>query len=407
MNIYRVGGAVRDQLLGRPVADRDYVVVGATPQEMIEGGYSPVGRDFPVFLHPQTKEEYALARTERKAGRGHRGFIISAAPEVTLEEDLARRDLTINAMAQEETGAVIDPYGGRADLAAGVLRHVGPAFVEDPLRVLRVARFAARFDFTLAAETEALLRRMVQAGELRDLVAERVWQELARALMEARPSRFFTLLRRCGALGEVLPEFEALFGIAQPPRFHPEIDAGIHVLQALDFAASEQQPLEVRWALLAHDLGKADTPVAILPRHIQHESRGLTRLAGLQRRLRVPVECAALAEQVTRHHGAVHRCLEWRAETLLERLLAMDALRRPERFALILAACRIDVQSRLGESCTYPPENHLLAARDRLAGLDLALVIAAAPQGKIPAAVAAARLAHLKAWLGRTGAARC
>lgn len=397
MKIYRVGGSVRDELLGRAVADEDYVVVGATPEDLLARGYIPVGRDFPVFLHPQTKAEYALARTERKAGRGYRGFTVFAAPEVTLEEDLGRRDLTINAMARDETGVLIDPFGGQRDLQMGVLRHVGPAFVEDPLRVLRVARFAARYDFVLAAETEALLRVVAQTGELAELTAERVWQEVSRALMEPHPSRFFSLLRRCGALGVVLPEIDALFGIAQPPRFHPEIDAGIHVLQALDFAAGENQPLSVRWALLAHDLGKADTPAEVLPSHTRHEERGVQRLVRLQERLRVPRECAELGEQVTRHHGAVHRALEWRTETLLERLLAMDALRRPERFRHLLAACRIDVQSRLGRT-EYAPEPYLWSARQSLASLDAGALVAGLAEGERSGAVHRARLALLDRW---------
>lgn len=397
MKTYRVGGSVRDELLGLPVIDHDYVVVGARPVDLLAMGYQPVGADFPVFLHPQTKAEYALARTEKKAGRGYRGFVVHASPEVTLEEDLARRDLTINAMARAEDGRLIDPYGGQNDLAAGVLRHVGPAFVEDPLRVLRVARFAARYGFCLAPETEALLRAMSEGGELEALVPERVWQELSRALLERRPSRFFALLRRCGALREILPEVDALFGIAQPLRFHPEVDAGVHVLQALDFAAAEGQPLAVRWALLAHDLGKADTPAEILPRHTRHEERGLRHLAALHRRLKVPTACAELAEQVTRHHGAVHRALEWRVETLLDRLLAMDALRRPERFGAILAACRIDVQSRLGPG-DYAPEGFLRQAGECLGNLDLGPLIQGAPEQERANLAREARWVALKRW---------
>ncbi|KAB2843504.1 MAG: multifunctional CCA addition/repair protein [Burkholderiales bacterium] len=398
MKVYRVGGSVRDELLGLPVADRDFVVVGAAPEALLAQGYLPVGRDFPVFLHPETREEYALARTERKAGRGYRGFEVAASPSVTLEEDLGRRDLTINAMARAADGTLVDPYGGQKDLAAGMLRHVGPAFVEDPLRVLRVARFAARFDFMLAPETEALLRQMVAAGELGELVPERVWQEVSRALLEPLPSRFFALLRRCGALATVLPELDGLFGIGQPPHFHPEIDTGVHVLQALDYAARERQPLEVLWALVAHDLGKGGSPPDLLPRHTGHEARGLALLEQMQRRLRVPEACAQLAEQVTRHHGAIHRCLEWRAETLLERLLAMDALRRPERFAAILSACRIDVESRLGRVRPYAPEAFLRAARAALAGMDLAPVIARSETEQRGAAVKAARLDALRRW---------
>lgn len=399
MKIYRVGGSVRDELLGLAVQDRDFVVVGAEPSMLLAKGYLPVGRDFPVFLHPETREEYALARTERKAGQGYRGFVVAASPEVSLEEDLARRDLTINAMARDADGSLIDPFGGQRDLSAGILRHVGPAFLEDPLRVLRLARFAARFGFAIAPETEALLRRMVQSGELTALVSERVWQEVSRALMEKQPSRFFAVLRRCGALAVVLPELDALFGVAQPACYHPEVDAGVHVLQALEMASRENQTLEVRWALFAHDLGKAETPQSLLPRHTAHEARGLTVLEGLQRRLRVPSNCASLAEHVTRHHGAIHRCLDWRPETLLNRLLAMDALRRPERFAAILAACRIDVQSRLGNAEPYRPESFLLAARKTLADLDLSDAIERSEPSERGSAIAAARLAGLKRWL--------
>ena len=267
MKVYRVGGSVRDELLGRTVADRDFVVVGATPEQMVAAGYRPVGSDFPVFLHPQTNDEYALARTERKSGRGYRGFVFHTTPDVTLEADLARRDLTINAIARDDDGRLIDPHGGVADLRAGILRHVSPAFAEDPLRVLRVARFAARFGFSVAPETEALMRQISAGGELSTLTAERVWQELAKALMEARPSLFFEVLRRCGALGQLLPEVDALFGVPQPPLHHPELDTGVHLMQALDFSAAAADPLPVRSAVLAHDLGKATSDRATWPKH--------------------------------------------------------------------------------------------------------------------------------------------
>lgn len=400
MKVYRVGGSVRDQLLELPVVDRDYVVTGASAEEMVASGFLPVGRDFPVFLHPQTREEYALARTERKAGRGYRGFVVHAAPEVTLEDDLRRRDLTINAMAIDEAGILIDPCGGRADLAAGVLRHVGAAFVEDPVRALRVGRFAARFDFTLAPETEALLRRMSASGELHDLVAERVWQELARALMERRPSRFFALLRRCAALAIILPEIDALFGVPQPPQHHPEIDSGVHLMLALDRAAAEEQPLEVRFALLAHDLGKAATPVDILPRHIGHEGRGLRVLDRLSQRLRVPAACAELAVLVTRHHGEVHRCREWRADTLRDRLSVFDALRRPERFHSLLAACRIDAQCRPGKWEDYPQESYLRQAREIVASVRPP--VAGETEGaEVGRRLGEAREERLKVWMAR------
>ena len=290
VRVFRVGGSVRDELLGRSVVDRDYVVVGATPEMMLASGYRPVGRDFPVFLHPETNEEYALARTERKHGRGYRGFEFFASPDVTLEEDLMRRDVTINAMARGEDGALIDPCGGSDDLAAGVLRHVSAAFAEDPLRVLRVARFAARFGFAVAPETEALMRELVASGELATLAHERVWQELARGLMEAHPSRMIAVLRQCGALAALLPEVDALFGVAQPPAHHPEIDTGVHVCQALDWAAAHDAKLTSRYAVLVHDLGKASSPADGLPRHIAHEQRSVRIARRLSERLRVPQE---------------------------------------------------------------------------------------------------------------------
>src|SRR6478672_7745892 len=348
MKSYLVGGSVRDELLGLPVSDQDYVVVGADPAEMQRRGFKPVGADFPVFLHPETHEEYALARTERKTAPGYKGFTFHAARDVTLEQDLARRDLTINAIARADDGTLIDPHRGAADIKAGILRHVSPAFAEDPVRVLRVARFAARFGFSVAPETEALLREIAAGGELATLTAERVWQELAKALMEARPSLFFEVLRRCGALGQLLPEVDALFGVPQPPAHHPEIDTGVHLMLALDFSAAAGDPLPVRYAVLAHDLGKATSDRADWPRHIAHEARSVALARGLSERLRVPADCSELARLVARYHGDVHRAEELRAATLLDLLLAADALRRPERLDGLLRACSADALSRPG-----------------------------------------------------------
>ncbi|MBC7944375.1 MAG: multifunctional CCA addition/repair protein [Burkholderiales bacterium] len=349
MQLYEVGGAVRDELLGLPVKDRDLVVVGATPEQMMQLGYKPVGRDFPVFLHPETHEEHALARTERKTGPGYTGFVVHAAPDVTLEQDLQRRDLTINAIARDESGALIDPFGGVADLRAGILRHVSPAFAEDPVRVLRVARFAARFGFAIAPETVALMRRMTTAGEVDALVAERVWQELAKGLMEQKPSRMFVALRDCGALERILPEVDRLFGVPQPARYHPEIDTGIHVMQAVDCAAARGLSLAERFAALTHDLGKGTTPVEILPRHIGHEARGLKLVEELCARLRAPNECRDLARLTALHHGNAHRALELKPATILKLLEATDAFRKPQRFAQMLRVCECDFRGRVSE----------------------------------------------------------
>lgn len=399
MKAYRVGGSVRDELLGRTVADRDFVVVGATPEQMVAAGYRPVGSDFPVFLHPQTNDEYALARTERKSGRGYRGFVFHATPDVTLEADLARRDLTINAIARDDDGTLIDPHGGVADLRAGILRHVSPAFAEDPLRVLRVARFAARFGFSVAPETEALLREIAAAGELATLTAERVWQELAKALMEARPSLFFEVLRRCGALGQLLPEVDALFGVPQPPAHHPEIDAGVHLMLALDFSAAEGDPLPVRYAVLAHDLGKATSDRANWPRHIAHEARSVALAQRLSERLRVPAECSELARLVARYHGDVHRAAELRASTLLDLLLAADALRRPERLDGLLRACSADALSRPGGGDSYAPGDRLRAALAVVRDVDAGAIAAAHPDSpELPQRIRTARLEALRAW---------
>ena len=351
MDIYLVGGAVRDSLLGRPVAERDWVVVGATPEELQAQGFTPVGRDFPVFLHPHTREEHALARLERKTGPGYRGFVTEFAPDVTLEQDLARRDLTINAMAQATDGHLIDPHGGRADLERRVLRHVSPAFVEDPVRILRIARFLARFahlGFSVAAETLELMRQMSASGELDALVPERVWRELERLLGEPTPRAGIELLRECGALRIVLPELDALFGVPQSPKWHPEVDTGEHVLLALQVAAGRAAPVSVRFAVLMHDLGKALTPRSEWPKHIAHEARGVPAIESLCQRLRVPQEHRDLALLASRFHTHVHRGLELRATTLLEVLESADAFRRPGRFAELLEVCECDARGRLG-----------------------------------------------------------
>jgi tRNA nucleotidyltransferase (CCA-adding enzyme) len=351
VDIYLVGGAVRDSLLGRPVAERDWVVVGATPEELQAQGFTPVGRDFPVFLHPHTREEHALARLERKTGPGYRGFVTEFAPDVTLEQDLARRDLTINAMAQAADGHLIDPHGGRADLERRVLRHVSPAFVEDPVRILRIARFLARFahlGFSVAAETIELMRQMSASGELDALVPERVWRELERLLGEPTPRAGIELLRECGALRIVLPELDALFGVPQSPKWHPEVDTGEHVLLALQVAAGRAAPVSVRFAVLMHDLGKTLTPRSEWPKHIAHEARGVPAIESLCQRLRVPQEHRDLALLASRFHTHVHRGLELRATTLLEVLESADAFRRPGRFAELLEVCECDARGRLG-----------------------------------------------------------
>ncbi len=376
MKIYRVGGSVRDELLGIDVKDRDWVVVGATPDDLVARGFRPVGRDFPVFLHPETQEEYALARTERKTAPGYRGFVVQADPGVTLEDDLQRRDLTINAMAIAEDGALVDPYGGLADLRAGVLRHVGPAFAEDPVRILRVARFAARFDgFTVAGETMELMREMVRAGEADALVAERVWQEFSRGLMERRPSRMFDVLRACGALARVIPELDRLWGVPQPAAHHPEVDSGVHVMMVVDHAADAGAPLAVRFAALVHDLGKGTTPAADWPRHIAHEQRSVRLVDELSERLRVPTECRDLARIVAREHGLVHRALELRAGTITKLLERIDVARRPQRLESVLAACEADYRGRLGlGSRPYPQAQRLRDAARAFASVDTASI---------------------------------
>lgn len=402
MRIYAVGGAVRDELLGLPVSDRDYVVVGATPEEMVRRGFRPVGRDFPVFLHPETHEEYALARTERKTARGYKGFQVFSAPEVKLEEDLARRDLTINAIARDESGRIIDPYGGAADLKAGILRHVSPAFVEDPVRVLRVARFAARFGFSIAPETLDLMRQMAQNGEVDALVPERVWQELSRGLMERTPSRMFLSLRECGALVRILPELDALFGVPQTEAYHPEVDTGVHVMMVVDYAAARDFSLPVRFASLTHDLGKGATPREEWPRHIDHELRSFELVKALCRRLRVPNDCKELAQVVARFHGIPLRAFELRPETILRLLLETDALRQPQRFEGFLQACTADCCGRLGyQEATFEQADFLREALRAVQAVDAGAV---ARQCEDPAQihdrVYLARLAAIKVWLG-------
>ncbi|MBD9467185.1 multifunctional CCA addition/repair protein [Pseudomonas sp. Pdm06] len=366
MQIYKVGGAVRDRLLGIPITDVDRVVVGATAEEMLAKGFRPVGADFPVFLDPKTGEEYALARTERKSGRGYGGFVFHASPEVTLEEDLVRRDLTINAMAEDDHGNLTDPYHGQRDLEARVLRHVSPAFAEDPLRVLRVARFAARYaplGFKVAGETLELMRQLSESGELEALTAERSWKEISRALMEKQPQVFIQVLRDCTALKVLMPEVDALFGVPQPEVHHPEIDTGVHTLSVLEQAALHQQPLTVRWACLLHDLGKGLTPQHEWPRHIAHEHTGLKLIKVVNERFKAPRDCQELALLVGQYHTHGHRALELKASTLLELLQSFDVYRRPQRFEEFIAACEMDARGRKGlEQRSYPQADYLRGA---------------------------------------------
>ncbi len=403
MRIYLVGGAVRDELLGLPVRERDWVVVGATPEQMTARGYRPVGKDFPVFLHPHTAEEYALARTERKTGPGYHGFSTRFSPDVTLEEDLGRRDLTLNAIAKDpDSGELIDPHGGRKDLEARILRHVSPAFVEDPLRVLRVARFAARFDslgFRLADETAALLRQMSVGGELGTLVAERVWQETLKALTTQAPARYFQVLRDTGALAVVFPEIDALFGVPQPAAWHPEIDTGVHVLMVLEKAAALSTDPVVRFAALTHDLGKGQTPADQWPRHVGHEVRSVACVDTLCDRLKVPNEYRELAKHVARHHGVVHSAQQLRAGTLLDLLETLDAFRRPERFESFLLACMADMRGRTGfEQRPYPQADYLRSVRSTAAAVTLDRSLFAGLTGaEIGERVRRARLAAIEA----------
>ena len=406
MKRYLVGGAVRDRLLGLPVGDRDWVVVGADPEELRAAGYIAVGKDFPVFLDPATREEHALARTERKTGPGYHGFAFHADRSVTLEDDLLRRDLTINAIAQDENGTIIDPHGGRRDLAAKVLRHVSPAFAEDPVRILRLARFAARFpDFSVAAETEALMREMVRAGEVDALVPERVWQEVSRGLMERAPARMFEVLREVGALARLMPEVDRLFGVPQPPQHHPEVDTGVHLMLVLDFAARVEAPLRVRYACLVHDLGKGTTAPADWPRHFGHEARSAELARAVADRWRVPNDCRELADVVAREHGNVHRSAALGGAAVVRLFERCDAFRRPQRFADVLLACECDWRGRAGrEDVPYQPAARLPPLLAAARAVDSAAVAAEAAARhrtgpEIGAAVAAARAAAVDAAL--------
>ncbi len=406
MQVYIVGGAVRDELLGLPVKDQDYVVVGSTAEQMIAAGYKPVGKDFPVFLHPTTHEEYALARTERKTAAGYKGFAVHASPEVTLEEDLARRDLTINSMAKsvgtesaDKNGQIIDPFNGLADIQSKTLRHVSDAFAEDPVRILRTARFAARFaDFTVAPETNQLMQQMVAAGEVDALVPERVWQELAKGLMEQKPSRMFEVLRDCGALQKILPELDRLWGVPQPPQHHPEIDTGVHVMMVIDYAAQQNFSFPVRFAALMHDLGKGTTPADVLPRHIGHEIRSVDLLKDVCKRLRVPNDCKELAHIVAKFHGKLHQASKMRADTLLKFLMELDAIRQPARFADFLKACEADSRGRTGlENCDLPEAELLKLALKKVLSIDAGEIAKSieSPE-KIKAALFEARLVEVK-----------
>ncbi|WP_409421148.1 multifunctional CCA addition/repair protein [Pseudaeromonas sp. ZJS20] len=386
MEIYLVGGAVRDELLGLAVQERDYVVVGARAEELLDQGFTPVGRDFPVFLHPQTKEEYALARIERKQGHGYTGFACYAAPEVTLEEDLLRRDLTINAMARDEHGQLHDPYGGLADLQARRLRHVSPAFAEDPLRVLRVGRFAARFHelgFTVAPDTQALMQQMAASGELDHLTPERVWKELDKVLSGPHPQVFFAVLRDCGALKVLLPELDRLFGVPARPQWHPEIDTGVHALMAIAQAARLSQDTAVRFATVCHDFGKGLTPAHILPSHHGHGERGLPLIQAVCERFKVPTEHRELALLVSELHSLIHTALGLRSSTLLSLFHRVDGWRRPQRLYQLLDCCRADFHGRLGfEDRPYPEPDYVAAAFEAARAVPVQPIIAAGYRGE-------------------------
>lgn len=399
MQIYLVGGAVRDELLGLSVKDKDYVVVGSSPEEMQANGFKPVGKDFPVFLHPQTHDEYALARTERKTAKGYKGFAVSASVDVTLEEDLARRDLTINAIAKDCDGKLIDPYNGLADIHSKTLRHVSEAFAEDPVRILRAARLSARFgDFTVAAETQQLMQHMVDEGEVDALVAERVWQELAKGLMEDKPSRMFDVLRACGALRKILPELDKLWGVPQPPQYHPEVDTGLHIMLVIDYTARQNFSLPIRFAALMHDLGKGTTPIELLPRHIGHEERSVRLLKEVSKRLRVPNDCKELAQLVAKFHGKLYQTLQMRPSTLLEFLIELDAIRQPARFKDFLKACEADSRGRTGfENCPTPAADLMLKVLEAASSIDAGLVASGYLETeKIKVAVFEARLEAVK-----------
>lgn len=407
MKAFIVGGAVRDALLGMPVQDRDWVVVGATPEDMLAQGFRPVGKDFPVFLHPKTQEEYALARTERKTAPGYRGFAFHTSPDVTLEEDLVRRDLTINAMARAEDGTLVDPFGGQRDIKDKVFRHVSDAFLEDPVRILRLARFAARFpDFTVAPETLALMRTMVEQGEVDALVAERVWQEVARGLMEKKPSRMLQVLRDCGALARIMPELDKLWGVPQPPAHHPEVDTGVHMMLVVDYAAERGFELCVRFAALMHDLGKGATPSATWPKHHGHEELGLALIDGLCERLKVPNDCRDLAIMTAREHGNIGRAQVMRANTLVTFFTRNDAFRKPQRFAQMLLAAECDFRGRGGpdddfRTRPFPQADYLLEALTAARSVNAGEVAARCGENKarIAQAVHAARVSAVKAAL--------
>ncbi len=376
MKIYQVGGAVRDKLLGRPVKDRDWVVVGSTPEEMIASGYKTVGRDFPVFLHPETHEEYALARSERKSGKGYKGFVFHTSPDITLEDDLARRDLTINAIAEDENGNLIDPFGGVRDLEQGLLRHVSPAFVEDPLRVLRVARFAARFGFKIVDETMQLMQRISDSGELDTLVPERVWAETEQALSEKYPARFILVLRACHALKVLFPEIDQLFGVPQPEKYHPEIDTGLHTIMVLNQASRLTDDPQVRFAALMHDLGKGTTPAKEWPAHHGHEARGAKLVEKLCRRFKIPNAYRELAMMAARYHLDCHRIVEMKPDTILKKLEALDAFRRPERFEKFLMACEADARGRAGfEDREYPQADYFREALKLAVNIDTSALV--------------------------------
>ncbi|MBB3223706.1 multifunctional CCA addition/repair protein [Pseudoduganella umbonata] len=409
MKTYVVGGAVRDELLGLPVKDHDHVVVGATPEQMVRQGFRAVGKDFPVFLHPDTHEEYALARTERKTAPGYKGFVFHTAPDVTLEQDLVRRDLTINAIARAGDGTLTDPFDGRGDIARRVFRHVSDAFAEDPVRILRVARFAARFtDFTVAPETNALMRRMVDEGEVDALVPERVWQELSRGLMEQRPSRMLQVLRDCGALARIVPELDCLWGVPQPEKWHPEIDTGIHLEQVVDYSAGQGYDLPVRFAALLHDLGKGATPSAKWPAHHGHEGLGAALVKDVCARLKVPTECRDLAVLAAREHGNVSRALELRCNTIVKLFERSDAFRKPARFVQLLQVSECDARGREGVNASFRDapfpqrdylERALAAARGVNAG-EIAQACTEQPE-RIPELVREARVRAVREALAR------
>jgi tRNA nucleotidyltransferase (CCA-adding enzyme) len=400
MHVYLVGGAVRDERLGIPHRERDWCVVGATPEQLEALGYRRVGKDFPVFLHPETREEYALARTERKTAPGYHGFAFDYSADVSIEDDLRRRDLTINAMAQDEDGQLIDPYGGLKDLDARILRHVSDAFAEDPVRILRVARFAARFHrfgFTIAPETLALMRDMVRAGEVDALVPDRVWKETEDALRGSNIRVYFEVLRDCGALDVLFPEVNALFGIPQPEKWHPEIDTGIHVLMVLDQAEKASPDLDVRFAALVHDLGKGATPRRHLPSHAGHETRGCKLIRRIAERLPVPKACRDLALLVSEFHTHCHRALELRDETVLKVLEKTDAFRRPDRFEKFIVTCEADARGRGGlENREYPQADHFRGAFAAASAVNAAAVAAGLDKSKIPAALRESRLAAIR-----------